>query len=266
MRAAQLRPRVRATCAKGGWSSRSHPSGTSILCLADFFLQSVGSLRVRPRRRVQYAALKTTLGTLSRSPAAGSSPGAGRGGPLAGAHELGQQLARMVRKGNTRITAQDIAKAGDVPTLIKDLVKKLSDPNSSIVEGGAAMLKSLAEQGHREHADALVTCGAVGPLVRVLSSGSTDAQTSACSALSEIAQHKVSHQAAIVEAGALLPLVKLLKTGSSKAQEQVSGQRLEMNDSSLLAPQCLSSLPHLTSAVTTRDCASTGCLSHRCNR
>ena len=172
----------------------------------------------------------------------------------------------MVRKGNTRITAQDIAKAGDVPTLIKDLVKKLSDPNSSIVEGGAAMLKSLAEQGHREHADALVTCGAVGPLVRVLSSGSTDAQTSACSALSEIALHKVSHQAAIVEAGALLPLVKLLKTGSSKAQEQVSGQRLEMNDSSLLAPQCLSSLPHLTSAVTTRDCESTGCLSHRCNR
>jgi len=160
-------------------------------------------------------------------------PGAGRGGPLAGAHELGQPLVRMVRKGNTRITAQDIAKAGDVPTLIKDLVKKLSDPNSSIVEGGAAMLKSLAEQGHREHADALVTCGAVGPLVRVLSSGSTDAQTSACSALSEIAQHKVSHQAAIVEAGALLPLVKLLKTGSSKAQEQVSGQRLEINDSSL---------------------------------
>jgi hypothetical protein len=43
----------------------------------------------------------------------------------------------------------------------------------------------------------------------------------------------VSHQAAIVEAGALLPLVKLLKTGSSKAQEQVSGQRLEINDSSL---------------------------------
>jgi hypothetical protein len=36
-----------------------------------------------------------------------------------------------------------------------------------------------------------------------------------------------------VEAGALLPLVKLLKTGSSKAQEQVSGQRLEINDSSL---------------------------------
>ena len=127
----------------------------------------------------------------------------------------------MGRKGTQRVTAQDIARAGSLPALVKQLVKKADTGDGEAKDTAAAQLKALAEQSHRENADLLVHHKGVGPLARLLSAGSAEAQASAAGALAAVAEGKEANQATIVEAGALAPLVKLLKTGSSKVQEQV---------------------------------------------
>ena len=127
----------------------------------------------------------------------------------------------MGRRGATRVTAQDIARAGGIQGFVKLLVKKMQSGDSGEQEVASTSMKNLAEQSHGEHADLLFSSGAVSPLVKLLNSGTAVAQAACASALHYIGQRKAAHQTAIVEAGAIKPLVKLLKSGGSKVQEAV---------------------------------------------
>lgn len=138
----------------------------------------------------------------------------------------------MGRKGSARVTGKQImvmatstgergSAEGGMAALIKSLMKKILHGDSDTKENAAGMLASLASQNHFEHTGALFEAGAIGPLVRLLITGSSKAQGHAAAALGAIAHGKLEHQQSIVEAGAVVPLVKLLKTGASKVQEEV---------------------------------------------
>ena len=96
------------------------------------------------------------------------------------------------RKGATRVTAQDIARAGEggLPTLIKNLVKKATEGDADTKQSAAAMLSSLASQNHREHVDALFSARVVPPLVNLLTGTSVVTQASAAATLRSIALHQ----------------------------------------------------------------------------
>lgn len=121
------------------------------------------------------------------------------------------------------MTAQDITKAGDLPSLIKQLVKRMADGEMESREQASVQICSLAVQGHGDHCPALHDGGAVKPLVQLLIQGGAKSQSAACAALGAIAHAKEHHQKTLVEAGGIPPLVRLLKTGSPKVQEQVRG-------------------------------------------
>ena len=124
-------------------------------------------------------------------------------------------------KKSSRITRKDIEKAGSLPDVIAQLVKRLGEGNAEVKEVSVAALRSVATQDHREHADAVFKAGAVKPLVELLRSGTADSQANASGALHAIAKNKPNHQKAIVDNGGVIPLVALLKTGSAKVQEEV---------------------------------------------
>lgn len=127
----------------------------------------------------------------------------------------------MGKRGATRVTAQDIAQAGDLNKLIKQLVKRMIDGEMEMREHASVQICSLAVQGHGEHCELLHRAGAVRPLVQLLIQGGAKSQSAACGALGAIAKAKDEHQNTLVEAGGVPPLVRLLKTGSPKVQEQV---------------------------------------------
>jgi tetrahydromethanopterin S-methyltransferase subunit A len=150
----------------------------------------------------------------------------------------------MGRKGTARVTGKQImvmatstgergSAEGGMAALIKSLIKKILHGDSDTRENAAGMLASLAIQNHFEHTGTLFANGAVGPLVRLLITGSSKAQGHASTALHAIAHNQLDHQQAIVEAGAVVPLVKLLKTGASKVQEEVRAALLSSHDTSL---------------------------------
>ena len=67
----------------------------------------------------------------------------------------------------TRITARDLAGSGGVAGLISGLVSKLATNGSTdeAKELAAMQLRSLGEQGHGQHQEALFSAGAIAPLV-----------------------------------------------------------------------------------------------------
>jgi hypothetical protein len=120
----------------------------------------------------------------------------------------------MGRKGTARVTGKQImvmatstgergSAEGGMAALIKSLIKKILHGDSDTRENAAGMLASLAIQNHFEHTGTLFANGAVGPLVRLLITGSSKAQGHAASALHAIAHNKLEHQQAIVEAGSV---------------------------------------------------------------
>lgn len=135
----------------------------------------------------------------------------------------------MGKRGATRVTAADIAKMGDLPSMIKKLIRQATEGDAEAKEAAATMLSSLAFQNHHEHIGALFKAGAIAPLVDLLKSGSTKAQQSAASALHALLVDKPRHQAAMVDAGGVRPLVSLLKTGSAKVQEEAASTLASMD-------------------------------------
>lgn len=123
--------------------------------------------------------------------------------------------------GGTKVTRKDIHKAESLPALITQLVKRIREGNAEVKEHSAAALRSIAQMDHGEHAIELYKAGAVKPLVDLLKSGTTDAQSPACAALASILAKQPEHQNAFVDAGGVPPLVALLKMGSAKVQEEV---------------------------------------------
>ena len=130
----------------------------------------------------------------------------------------------MGKRNATRVTAADIAKAGEggVKALVKELVSKAKNGDSETKESAACMLKSLAEQNHNEHTRLLFRSGAIPPLVQIIATGTAKAQGAACSALCAISTNNPEHQRAMMEAEIAGPLVKLTKGGSPKVQEEAA--------------------------------------------
>ena len=128
----------------------------------------------------------------------------------------------MGGKRSTRVTKRDIGKAESLPALIDQLVKTMANGNAEDKEQSVNVLRNIANQNHGENTDTVFKAGAVRPLVKLLVSGSNNAQANACGALAAIAAKKPDHQAEIANAGSILPLVNLLKTGSAKVQEEVN--------------------------------------------
>ena len=105
----------------------------------------------------------------------------------------------MGKRNATRVTAADIAKMGDLSSLIKKLVKQAAEGDNEAKESAAATLSSLAFQNQGQHQGALYKAGAVPPLVELLKGGSTKAQQSAASALHALLAGKPRHQEAILD-------------------------------------------------------------------
>jgi hypothetical protein len=123
-----------------------------------------------------------------------------------------------------KITAKDIAQYSSLGAFIAELIKNVSDSTGSeLQEDAATALRSLAQQSHHEHVDAIFAAGAVRPLIALLrTSASANAQASAAGALAALAHEKPEHQAAIVAGGAIAPLVRILSAGGTKAQEEAA--------------------------------------------
>ena len=128
----------------------------------------------------------------------------------------------MGRKGPTRVTANDLAKAGGTTAYIAQLIKRASDGDSEAKEQAASIIASFASQNHGEHCDALYSAGAIPALVKIIKSGGAQAQDHAAAALNAIANGKSEVQQTIVDSGGIAPLVKLLKGGSAKVQCQAA--------------------------------------------
>ena len=127
--------------------------------------------------------------------------------------------ASMARGRRTRLTAQDILRDGGIVSLIKGLTKGVSGPVQDVAEAAAAQLSSLADMNHGEHCDALIEAGIVGPLVGLLTRGTTAAVQDACRTLKQLFGRGIQVQRSLVDAGGVEPLVALVKTGSAKVQE-----------------------------------------------
>ena len=97
----------------------------------------------------------------------------------------------MVRRGVGRVTAKDIAKAGDVEALIKQLVRQAADGDAEAKQDAAAALASMSTQSHNAHAKALFDAGAIAPLVGIVQSGTAKAQSFAAAALHALLQSRV---------------------------------------------------------------------------
>ena len=52
----------------------------------------------------------------------------------------------MGKRGATRVTAADIAKMGDLPSMIKKLIRQATEGDAEAKEAAATMLSSLAFQ------------------------------------------------------------------------------------------------------------------------
>ncbi len=74
--------------------------------------------------------------------------------------------------------------------------------------------------------EAIMSVGALQPLVTLLEEGSSGEKDMAAYALGHLAADSVQRSAQIVDAGALEPLVKLLKEGSTAAKD-MAGHALE---------------------------------------
>ena len=147
-----------------------------------------------------------------------------------------------------RVTAYDIAQAGDIASLIGLTIDQIRAGNMETKEYGAQVLRSLTEQqqGAKEkekekEADNLgidrenkleiampdnitMIAQALGikPLVALLSNGSSLAQRDAAGALANIARGRLEYQERIIASGGVKPLSSMLRAGDASAQEQAA--------------------------------------------
>jgi len=146
---------------------------------------------------------------------------------------------KMGRK-KCKITAKDIAKHGSLADFIRHLVKTIGDGSASETqEEAVTALRSLAQQSHFEHSEAIFAADAVGPLIAIIGSAgcSANAQAAAAGALAAIGHEKPAHQEAIVAHGAIGPLVRLLGAGGAKAQEEAGAALAALSADNLVESQ-----------------------------
>ena len=127
-----------------------------------------------------------------------------------------------------RVTAQAIAAAGSVTKLIVSLIEVLrASSQMELVEKAAAALRSLAIQGRQadesmDNSEIITSSGGLPPMVLLLNTGSTVAQTHVCSTIALVTRSSTEHQLAVGRLGGLGFLVAILKAGGNSAQEQAA--------------------------------------------
>ena len=104
-------------------------------------------------------------------------------------------------------------KLTDVPQIVKDLKAAQFADREKV----AHLLDIVAMQTYQNPA-ALVSAGAIKPLIELLTTGTDGAQVHAASTLATVAAAKEEFQLKIIAEGAVTPLVQLLRSGSNKAQ------------------------------------------------
>ena len=147
-----------------------------------------------------------------------------------------------------RVTAHDIAQAGDMGGLINHAIDQIRAGNMKTKEDGASMLRSLTEQTvgapgaskeraaidtneesrtnrYSHHSDKIALIAkayGIKPLVALLSGGSSVAQRDAAGTLANIARGRLEMQEGIIADGGVKPLASMLRTGDTSAQEQAA--------------------------------------------
>ena len=77
----------------------------------------------------------------------------------------GKRNAAMGKRNATRVTAADIAKSGDLGSLIKTLVKQAAEGDNEAKESAAATLSSLAFRASHQHSNSGPARVAYAPLL-----------------------------------------------------------------------------------------------------
>jgi hypothetical protein len=113
----------------------------------------------------------------------------------------------MLKRRASQVSINDIA------GLVKDLKKATGDEKGKCVH-----LLDIVAVHDAANPAALVSGGAIKPLVELVANGNDSAQIHASSTLATIAQTKAAYQDQIVAAGGIAPLVQLLRSGSNTAQ------------------------------------------------
>ncbi|KOO28054.1 beta-glucan synthesis-associated [Chrysochromulina tobinii] len=125
-----------------------------------------------------------------------------------------------------RVTVHQITAAGGVAKLIVGLVETVrANPQMELREKAVAALRSLAvQQNATESASNPVLIAETGlpPLVELLKSGSTLAQTHAAATLAIVSRCSEAHPLAIAKLGGIEYLVGILRSGANSAQEQAA--------------------------------------------
>ena len=135
----------------------------------------------------------------------------------------------MARGKNSRVTARDVAREGNLEQFIAKLIRDVDVGMMETKENAAAMLKSLTEQPRgldgpqeKENAELIGNAGGVKPLVALMAAGSAIGQASACAALANIARGRPEYQKAIFDGGGVEPIAAALRLGDSHLQELAS--------------------------------------------
>ena len=125
-----------------------------------------------------------------------------------------------------------IANAGAIPHLVALVARRsassLGDgPSSNIAvrEAAAGALQNLAANNSDNKA-AIISAGAVPPLVELLSTSSVEtARETAAGALQNLAKHREANKSVLIEAGVLPPLIKTLGDDRASARSQRTSAR-----------------------------------------
>jgi hypothetical protein len=108
----------------------------------------------------------------------------------------------------------------------RGLVRALQDASAdgATKANAAGALLNLAN-GDAANKAAMVTAGAIPPLVELVRGGSDQGKVSAAGALYYLSNGNAANKAAIVMAGALPPLDELLRAGSDLGKEKAAGNQ-----------------------------------------
>ena len=125
-----------------------------------------------------------------------------------------------------RVTVHQITAAGGIAKLIIGLVETVrANPQMELREKAVAALRSLAVQQNATESvsnPVLIAETGLPPLVELLKSGSTLAQTHAAATLAIVSRCSEAHPLTIAKLGGIEYLVGILRSGANSAQEQAA--------------------------------------------
>lgn len=153
-----------------------------------------------------------------------------------------------------RVTTHQICAAGGVAKLILGLIETVrSNSQMELREKAVAALRALSIQHNTESTipnTTLIAETGLPPLVELLSSGSTLAQTHTAAVLALVSRAKPETPLAIAKLGGCESLVYILRAGGNSAQEQAAAavasiSRIDANQPAIIKAGAIPPLVHL---------------------